>query len=303
MRKIRKPHNEVHQHITDQIITAIEAGVDEFKLPWNRPAGSITRPKNIASGQLYRGINVVTLWVEAQIHGYSVPVFGTYKQWHEAGCQVRRGEKASLVVFYKEYEVDAEPQKESDDGKDTGVRWVAKGYWVFNAEQVDGYEMPEVPEVSPVERNARVDAFIAATGAVVRHAGQSAYYDAKADHIQMPEAGLFTGTDTSNATEAYYSTLLHEACHWTGHKSRLDRDLGMRFGKDAYAAEELIAELGAAFLCADLQVTPSLRDDHAAYIDHWLKIMKADKKSIFTAAAKANQALQFLYGLQPDKAI
>lgn len=102
MTKERKPRIDVHQHITDQIITAIEAGVAEFKLPWNRPAGSITRPRNIASGQLYRGINVVTLWVEAQIHGYSVPVFGTYKQWQEVGCQVRRGEKASLVVSYKE---------------------------------------------------------------------------------------------------------------------------------------------------------------------------------------------------------
>ncbi len=298
MNKERKPRIDVHQHITDQIVAAIEAGVAEFNLPWNRPAGAITRPKNIASGQLYRGINVVTLWVEAQVRGYSVPVFGTYKQWQEAGCQVRRGEKASLVVFYKEYEVDAEPEKEGNVGK----RWVAKGYWVFNAQQVDCYEMPDVPEVSPIERNAKVETFMAATGADIRHGGQSAHYDVKTDHIQMPDEGLFTGTDTSNPTEAYYSTLLHETCHWTGHKSRLDRDLGMRFGKDAYAAEELIAELGAAFLCADLQVTRSLREDHAAYIDHWLKIMKADKKAIFTAAAKANQALEYLQRKQVAKA-
>ncbi len=298
MKKERKPRIDVHQHITDQIISAIEAGVDEFKLPWNRPAGSIKRPKNIASSQRYRGINVVTLWVEALIRGYSIPVFGTYKQWQEAGCQVRKGEKASLVVFYKEYEVDAAPEKDGDDGK----RWVAKGYWVFNAEQVDGYEMPEVAEVSAIERNARVDAFIAATGADIRHGGQSAHYDPKADRIQMPDGGLFTGTDTSDATEAYYSTLLHETCHWTGHKSRLDRDLGMRFGKESYAAEELIAELGAAFLCADLSVTPSLRDDHAQYIDHWLKIMKVDKKAIFTAAARANKALEYLQREQVAKA-
>lgn len=298
MTQERKPRIDVHQHITDQIVNAIEQGVGDLKLPWNRPAGSITRPKNIASGQLYRGINVVTLWVEAQIRGFSVPLFGTYKQWQEAGCQVRRGEKASLVVFYKEYDVDPEPDSDSDDGK----RWVvAKGYWVFNAEQVDGYELPETPQVSPVERNARVDAFMAGTGAVVRHGGQSAHFDVKADHIQMPNEGLFTGTDTSNATEAYYSTLLHETVHWTGHKSRLDRELGLRFGKDAYAAEELVAELGAAFLCADLAVTPMLRDDHAQYIAHWLEIMRGDKKAIFTAAAKANQALEYLHGLQQAK--
>jgi len=298
MRQERKPRIDVHQHITDQIVRAIEAGVDEFKLPWNRPMGSIARPQNIATGQLYRGINVVTLWVEAQIRGYSVPVFGTYKQWQEAGCQVRRGEKASLVVFYKEYEVDPEPETDSNDGK----RWVAKGYWVFNAEQVDGFEMPEAAPISPIERNARVDAFMTATGAEVRHGGQSAYYDATDDIIQMPDEGLFIGTDTSNATEAYYSTLLHETCHWTGHKSRLKRDLGLRFGKKAYAAEELIAELGAAFLCADLQVTPNLRDDHAQYIAHWLHIMKADKKAIFTAASKANQVLDWLQRKQLAKA-
>lgn len=298
MRQERKPRIDVHQHITDQIVRAIEAGVDEFKLPWNRPMGSIARPQNIATGQLYRGINVVTLWVEAQIRGYSVPVFGTYKQWQEAGCQVRRGEKASLVVFYKDYEVDPEPEADSDDGK----RWVAKGYWVFNAQQVDGFEMPEAAPVSPIERNARVDAFMTATGAEVRHGGQSAYYDATDDIIQMPDEGLFIGTDTPNATEAYYSTLLHETCHWTGHKSRLNRDLGLRFGKKAYAAEELIAELGAAFLCADLQVTPSLRDDHAQYIAHWLDIMKADKKAIFTAASKANQVLDWLQRKQLAKA-
>jgi len=294
---------DVHEEITNRIVAAIEQGTDTFKLPWHRPAGTITRPKNIASGQLYRGINVVTLWVEAQIRGFSVPIFGTYKQWQEAGCQVRRGEKASLVVFYKEYEV--EPDNDSDKpapAQAGGKRWVAKGYWVFNAEQVDGYELPETPQVSPVERNARVGAFMAGTGAVVRHGGQSAHYDVKADQIQMPDEGLFTGTDTSNATEAYYSTLLHETVHWTGHKSRLDRELGLRFGKDAYAAEELVAELGAAFLCADLAVTPMLRDDHAQYIDHWLKIMKGDRRAIFTAAAKANQALDYLHGLQVAKA-
>lgn len=166
----------------------------------------------------------------------------------------------------------------------------------------DGFEMPEATPDSPIERNARVDAFMTATGVEVRHGGQSAYNAPREDVFQMPDEGLFTGTDTSNATEAYYSTLLHETCHWTGHKSRLDRDLGMRFGKDAYAAEELIAELGAAFLCADLQVTPSLREDHAQHIARWLKNMKADKKAIFTAAAKANQALEWLQRKQVAKA-
>ncbi len=256
---------DVHQAITDRIIVAIEQGAGEFKLPWHRPAGAITRPVNIQSGKGYRGINVVTLWVEAQMRGYAVPVWGTYKQYQEAGCQVRKGEKASLVVFYKELEFDREPAKPGDEER-TDTAWMARGYWVFNAEQWDGCEMPEKPPVALIDRNERVESFITASKIEVRYGGHSAFYRPSEDYIQMPDAGLFTGTDTSTATEAFYATLLHEGIHATGHKSRLDRNFTGRFGTAERSAEELVAELGAAFLCADLSVTPTLRDDHAHYI-------------------------------------
>jgi antirestriction protein ArdC len=292
---------DVHEQITNRIIEAIERGMvaGAFKLPWHRPAGSITRPTNIESKKAYRGINVVTLWVEAQLKGYSVPVWGTYKQFQETGCQVRKGEKASMVVFYKEIEFqrDTADQKPEDDG--TGTAWMARGYYVFNAEQTDGYELPERPPVVEIDRNTRVESFMANTGIEVRNGGHSAYYRPSEDYIQMPDAGLFTGTDTSTATEAYYATLLHEGIHASGHRSRLDRNFSGRFGTQERSAEELCAELGAAFLCADLCVTPHLRDDHAHYIAHWLEIMKGDKKAIFTAAAAANRAAEYLHGLQP----
>jgi antirestriction protein ArdC len=291
---------DVHQHITDRIIQAIEKGAGEFKLPWHRPAGSIARPVNIATEKGYRGINVVTLWVEAQIKGYSVPVWGTYKQMKAAGCQVKRGEQASLIVFYKELEFARDDaQSEGDD--DTRSVWMARGYWVFNVEQTDGYQMPERPPVAVIERNERVESFMAATGFDIRYGGHAAYYRPSEDYIQMPEKGLFTGTDTSSATEALYATLLHEAAHATGHSSRLDRKFTGRMPKDAVANEELLAELSAAFLCADLEVAPHLRDDHAHYIAHWLEILRGDKKAIFAAAAAANRAVEYLHGLQPTR--
>lgn len=292
---------DVHEEITNRIIEAIEKGAGEFKLPWHRPAGSITRPTNIQSKKAYRGINVVTLWVEAQLRGYATPAWGTYKQFAEAGCQVRKGEKASLVVFYKEIEFERAAAELKDGDDPTPSAWLARGYWVFNAEQVDGYETPDRPPVAVIEQNDRVEAFMANTGIETRWGGHSAYYRPSEDIIQMPEQGLFTGTDTTNATEALYATWLHEGVHATGHKSRLDRNLSGRFGTQERSAEELVAELGSAFLCADLAVTPHLRDDHAHYIAHWLDIMKGDKKAIFTAAAAANRAVEWLHGKQPQQ--
>ena len=158
-----------------------------------------------------------------------MPVWGTYKQFQEAGCQVRKGEKASLVVFYKELEFDREPEKLGDEER-TDTAWLARGYWVFNAEQCDGYELPEKPPLAVIDRNERVESFMAATNIEVRYGGHAAFYRPSEDYIQMPDAGLFTGTDTSSATEAFYATLLHEGIHATGHKSRLDRNFSGRFG-------------------------------------------------------------------------
>ena len=295
--KPTKVTRDVYQQITDLIIAALEEGATSFQLPWHRLGPAAGRPTNIKSGKPYRGVNVLALWVASLNQDFSTGIWGTYKQWHDAGAQVRRGEKASLVVFYKEFEREEKDEDTGEVGRRKSL--FARASWVFNADQVDGWE-PQVPPVTnPVTRDGRAEAFISATSADIRHGGQRAFYRPATDHIQMPERRLFTGTPTSSATEAYYGTLLHELTHWTGAKTRCARDLTGRFGSQAYAMEELVAELGSAFLSADLGITPVPRPDHAGYIASWLKVLKEDKRAIFTAASKAAQAADHLRQFQP----
>lgn len=282
---------DVYQSITDRIISAIEAGAGKFEMPWHRARGSnLHQPLNVCSGKCYRGVNILMLWMTAEEKGYSSPTWGTYKQWQSAGYQVRQGEKSSQIVIFKEWETAPDPQRTDDNGK----RIFASTANVFNLAQVEGAEQPApLPDLGPIARHARANQFIAASGAIVHHGGTRAFYSPSSDHIQLPDDGLFIGDDRRR-TESYYSTALHELTHWTGAKKRLDRDFGNRFGSKAYAFEELIAELGAAFLCATLTISPEPRLDHAQYIARWLEIMKGDKRAIVTAASAASKAADYL---------
>lgn len=290
-----KERFDIHQHITDQIVAAIERGAGEFRLPWHRSAGSIMRPVNIASKKAYRGVNIVALWAYAEASGYSSGVWGTYRQWSEAGAQVRKGEKAAFVVFYKELEFAAEAESGDDE---TVTRLMARATPVFAAEQVDGYQPPvvDIPAtiITPI---AQAEAVVAASRAVIQYGGSRAFYRPSTDSIQLPPREAFIGSPTSSPAESFYSTLLHELTHWTALAHRCDRQFGKRFGDQAYAVEELVAELGAAFLCAELGIADEPRPDHAQYLTSWLTVLKADKKAIFTAASKASQAASFLTGL------
>jgi antirestriction protein ArdC len=255
------------------------------------------RPTNIASKKAYRGINIVALWAASEARGYSCGTWGTYKQWAEAGAQVRKGEKASFVVFYKEITVATDT--DDSDSDDTGKRLFARATPVFAAEQVDGYAPPtiEAPAtvIAPIER---AEIFVAKTGAAISYGGSRAFYRPSTDSIHLPPREAFIGTPTSTPAESLYSTILHEQVHYTSAEHRCNRELGKRFGDDAYCMEELVAELGAAFLCADLGIAVEPRADHAQYLAEWLSVLKADKKAIFTAASKASQAVEFLTGLQ-----
>jgi len=253
---------------------------------------------NALTGKRYRGVNVLALWAAAEARGFTTGLWGTYRQWQAKGAQVRKGEKSSLVVFFKDLAVD-ETNPETGE-TDRGRRLVAKASYVFNATQVDGFSLPEPAAPSnPAEVLSQVEAYVTATGARVAFGGEGAFYRPLTDTIHMPDRARFVGSATSSPTECLYSTLLHELTHWTGIKPRCVREFGKRFGDDAYAMEELVAELGAAFLCADLGIANTPRPDHAAYISHWLTVLKADKKAIFTAASKAAQAVDYLDGLQP----
>ena len=292
---------DVYSQVTDRIVAAIEAGQGTFQMPWHRSSFAAHRPQNVATGAHYRGVNVISLWASAELTGFSSGLWGTYRQWQSVGAQVRKGEKSSLVVFYKELQGDDAPDAD-EDGENGRKRFVAKASYVFNADQVDGYTLPAAPApANPAETIAHADAYIRATGAVIKHGGERAYYDRVADAIQLPERDRFLGTETSSATESYYATLLHELTHWTGASNRCDRQFGKRFGDNAYAMEELVAELGAAFLCAELGISLEPRADHAAYLGHWLEVMKADKKAIFTAASQAAKAADYLANLQSRK--
>jgi antirestriction protein ArdC len=255
-------------------------------------------PVNALTKNAYNGINIVSLWVAAEVKQYVSPVWATYKQWLELGAQVRAGEKSSLVIFYKEFDAEPDPEDASDDGK----RRVARASRVFNAGQVDGYQAPAAPEpLGPIARIAAADRFVSACGARIEHGGERAYYRSSSDHIQMPSEGAFCGTQTMNRSEGYYATLLHELTHWTGASHRLDRTFGRRFGDQAYAAEELVAEIGAAFLCAELQITQAVRPDHAQYLAQWLGLIKSDSRAIFAASAKASEAAAYLKRLAAEK--
>jgi antirestriction protein ArdC len=289
---------DVYTQVTDTIISAIEAGAGHWDMPWHRHGVTHTRPMNALTGKRYRGVNVLALWAAAEARGFTTGLWGTYRQWQEKGAQVRKGEKSSLVVFFKELSVD-ETNPETGE-TERGRRLIAKASYVFNATQVDGFALPEPQATAnPAEVLTQVEAYVTATGARVAFGGEGAFYRPQTDTIHMPDRTRFVGSGTSSATECLYSTLLHELTHWTSIKTRCDREFGKRFGDDAYAMEELVAELGAAFLCADLGIANTPRPDHAAYISHWLTVLKADKKAIFTAASKASQAVDYLDGLQP----
>ncbi len=287
---------DVYAAVTDSIIAAIEAGAGKWRMPWHSGGAGLERPINAQTGNAYRGVNVLALWVSAANRGYATGTWATYKQWKARGAQVQRGQKGTVVAFYKQW--DAETTK-ADGTTEKQKRFMARASFVFNADQVDGWTPPEAPTVtSPVAPVQAADAFVQGTGASVRHGGSSAHYSPAGDHIQMPPREAFTGTDTSSATESYYSTLLHELVHWTGPKDRCNREFGQRFGDRAYAMEELVAELGAAFLCADLGISLEPRADHAKYLNAWLQVLKADKRAIFTASSKAATATDWLHKLQ-----
>lgn len=290
MSEHRKPALDVYRSITDTIVAAIEAGVGPAELPWQRQCIH-GLPTNAATGMRYRGVNVIALWANSIARGFTSRFWGTYKQWKDLGAQVRGGSRASIVVFYKE--VPPEEDENADGGR-ARRRLIAKASRVFNAEQVDGLLPLERPRPDLVERLQGVEEFVDANRPVVHHGGIHAYYAPATDHIQMPEREAFVGTTTSSPTEGYYGVLLHELVHWTGAAHRLNRDLSKRFGSEAYAMEELIAEIGSAYLCATLDVSPTPRPDHAAYIGHWLTVMRSDKRAIFSAASKAMDAVDYL---------
>lgn len=299
-----QPRADVFTTITADIVSAIEGGTRDFVMPWHAGILSPAFPVNAATNNPYRGVNVVALWVCAAVKRYVSGHWASYKQWQSLGAQVRKGERGATIVFYKQLDQQelAVDDQNSVNGEASPIRFVARASHVFNVEQVDGWEAP-VPKVkSPAVINEEVAAFIQAIGADVRHGFEMAVYRRQGDYIEMPSPEMFIGTSTTTPTEAYHSVLLHELTHWTGAEHRLNREFGKRFGDKFYAFEELIAELGAAFLCSAFRITNEPRPDHAVYVASWLEILGRDTKAVFTAASRAQEAAQYLMQLASEHA-
>jgi antirestriction protein ArdC len=279
----------IYNQVTRAIIEEMERGAVPWVRPWKTDRHNIggVMPANAATGRAYSGINIPILWASTANNGYPTHAWMTFKQALDSGANVRKGERGTHVVFTK-------PLVFKGEDDEIEKRSVLREFTVFNVAQIDGFAVTEKPILPEPERHAAVDAFIAATKADVRYGGDKACFVPALDLINMPPVTSFA------SIEPYYATKLHELGHWSGHKPRLDRDLSGRFGTRAYAAEELIAEFTAAFLCAHLGIKGELR--HAGYIENWLDLLRHDDRAIFTAASKASQAADYLRSFSPTVA-
>jgi len=291
--KIRR---DLYAEVTQRIAHALAQGVRPWACPWRREAGTPARPMR-HNGEPYRGINVLLLWATVQERGYQRNTWLTYRQAEALGGQVRKGERGSLVVFAGQQSVSEGVEEVEEPSDSTPRRTFAflRSYTVFNLEQVDGLSDAEPTLTEPraqVTPDDLVEVFFAATGARVQHGGSRAYYAPGPDLIQLPEPSAFRDAASYAATKA------HELAHWTGHPQRLAREFGRRFGDAAYAMEEMVAELCAAFICADLRIAAEPREDHTAYVGDWLKVLQSDSRAVFAAASQAQRAADYLHACQ-----
>ena len=269
---------DLYKTVTDNIVAELEKGA----IPWFKEwKGESLIPHNAITLRPYSGINIPILWYGMQRHGYEHHKWCTYQQACAAHAQVRGGEKGTQVVFAKSY------TKHGGESEDAEQRRVLKTFTVFNISQLDGYYLPSVEPIPPEKRHAAADRIITSTGAVIHFGGNRANYSRETDIVRIPHPKDFV------STESYYSTLFHELGHWTA--KRVDRELGGRFGSESYAAEELVAELTSAFLCAHLGIQGELR--HGGYISSWIQLLKNDERALFSAASQASKAADYIYGV------
>jgi antirestriction protein ArdC len=277
------PKRDIHQTVTDRIIASIEAGTTPWMKPWTIKTATVYRTREHPQSLItigFRGTEPSHLLRPA----------------HKMNACVRKGEKGSMIV-YANKTIKTEENPKTGEEETRAIPFLKQSY-VFNAAQIDGLPEHFYKPANPVHkmatgaRESRLDDFFRRTGADIRNGGSRAFYRVDADFVQMPDF------DDFHSGQSYYATLAHEMTHWTRHPKRLDRDMGRKAWGDAgYAMEELVAEMGAAFLCADLGITPETREDHAAYMAHWLEVLKGDKRAIFTAASKASAAAEYLQAM------
>src|SRR5665213_1389374 len=280
--------NNIAEEITNRILADLEKGVMPWEKPWKAGWG-LPLPVNASTGKHYRGINVLVLWDEAVKRGFSSPSWVTYNQAKALKGNVRKGEKGCGVVFYKRLAKTKSLNLSDEVMVEQQTFWILRTYTVFNLDQVEGLDHLKVkPEtIEPFSAIEEAEGLLVDSGAEIHHAAQDrAFYDRKGDCITLPLKESF------KTPEGYYGTALHELTHWTGHETRLNREFGKWFGDQAYAFEELVAEMGAAFICVSCGIPYDTQ--HASYINDWIRILKGNKRAIFTAAAKAQTAMDYI---------
>lgn len=291
---------ELFESVTSKIIESLEQGALPWSRPWRKTRGVSAAGLPLRhNGQPYSGMNVLLLWEATQANGYKSRSWHTLNQINASGGRVIKGERASTVVMTKLVERQARQDETSQPGDEEGEKaWVRflRTYSVFNTDQTEGMDPAGQTAATPVtldEAHQRACEYLEATGAIVRHGGDRACYWPSEDSIQMPPVESFL------QQSGYIAVRAHETIHWTGARHRLNRDFSGRFGDESYAREELVAELGAAYVCAQFGLSAEPRPDHASYLESWLKVLRHDKKAIFTAARYAQAAMNHLNELAP----
>lgn len=283
---------DIREQITNAIIARLEQGAGRWRKPWSTPQ-PLGLPRNYKTRQAYSGVNILLLWLAAEERGYEQNTWLTFNQALAIGAKVRRAAKGVLCIFYKLAELK---NREPDSDEQTRCVPLMKPFWLFNTEDIEGLPATAAAAAAPFAPIEAAEQLLQACGARIEHVGGRALYDRAADAIRLPVRERFA------RPVDYYATALHELTHWTGHAERLNRDFGQRFGDEAYAFEELVAELGSSFLLADLGLTEYTLADHASYLDGWLRTLKRDKTAIFTAAKHASAAHEFIQARLPAPA-
>ena len=284
-----------YQELTDKIIAALDAGTAPWRRPWDKTAaGGATAPVNAATGHRYRGINLFVLGMSPLAFASNDSRWCSYRQAAARGWQVRKGEKATPVYFYKPIEIE---DQTTDGGRETRRIPMLRMFSVFHASQIDGIPAlaPAVATKTVVHRIQDVEIIVQASGVPVRIGGDRAFYSPALDLIQMPPDEAF------HSPEERAATLFHELSHASGHASRLNRDLSGRFGSASYAKEELRAEL-ASYAIGSMIGLPCDVPNHASYLQSWIGVLKQDRREIFRAAAEAQRIADYILDFHPDYA-
>ncbi len=290
MKRIKTMKKDRYQIITDTVIEQMENLGSDWMKSWSTNA--MSGHHNVISKKAYQGTNTFLTAISSFKNGFQSNQWGTYRQWQSKGYSVKKGSKGTDIIFFDKIKIE---DKETEQERFVPI---LKGFSIFNADQIEDYWSGSAIPEKPTFKHEQTEQLVTNSKAIIKHGGSRAFYTSEADFIQMPHKTDFQDIDGSTAMENYYSTLLHELTHWTGHTSRLDRKLANKFGSNAYAFEELVAEIGSVFLTAMLGIEKQPQPNHAKYLNGWLEVLKQDKRAMVKAFGLAQKASDYILAYQ-----